>query len=148
MADSDEHTEDGHLTERLDTRVAMMKKRMKKLDGLVADVLPPTRIGIDTAEIVIVGWGSTYGAIVEAVQKIQKDSLSVLHFAQVFPLPANITDFFTDAKKIIVVENNFSGQFADLLEKHGVGVTGRILKYDGEPFGVDELQEKISALLF
>ncbi len=146
VSDSDEHTEDGHLTERLDTRVSMMDKRMKKLEGLVADVLPPVHLGAKKAETVLVGWGSTHGAIAEALEKSGREDISYLHFKQVYPLPENIKSFFKGAKKAIVIENNYSGQFANLLEKHGIEVSDRILEYDGEPFCVEEILEKIAAL--
>ena len=144
VVDSDEHTEDGHLTERIDMRVFMMDKRLKKLEGLVADVLPPVRFGIEKAETIFVGWGSTHGAILEAFEKSGRENDSAyLHFKQVYPLPADTKTLFKDAKRIIVIENNFSGQFSSLLEKHGVNVSDRVVKYDGEPFSVEELAEKM-----
>ncbi len=144
VVDSDEHTEDGHLTERLDTRVLMMNKRMRKLDGLVSDALLPVRIGGEDAETILVGWGSTHGAISESLEKSNRADIAYLHFKQVFPLPANLKELFGNAKRIVVIENNFSGQFANLLKKHGISVSDRIVKYDGEPFSVEELTEKIS----
>lgn len=146
VSDSDEHTEDGHLTERLDTRVAMMEKRMKKLEGLIADALPPVRLGVETAETVLVGWGSTHGAIAEALEKSGRTDIAYFHFKQVYPLPKNVKSFFKGAKKVIVIENNYSGQFASLLEKHDVKVTERVVKYNGEPFCVEELTEAITKI--
>ncbi len=146
VSDSDEHTEDGHLTERLDTRVAMMDKRMKKLEGLVADVLPPVLLGAEKAETILVGWGSTHGAIAEALEKSERDDIGYLHFKQVYPLPENVKTLFKNAKKVIVIENNYSGQFANLLEKHGVKGIKRVLKYNGEPFSVEEIFERITSL--
>lgn len=146
VSDSDEHTEDGHLTERLDTRVRMMDKRMKKLEGLIADVCLPVRLGAENTEMVLVGWGSTHGAITEALEKSGREDISYLHFKQVFPLPKNVKALFKNAKKVIVIENNYSGQFASLLEKHGVPVTERVVKYTGEPFGVEELTEAITKI--
>lgn len=143
VVDSDEHTEDGHLTERLDTRVLMMNKRMKKLEGLIVDVLPPIRFGAEKAETMFVGWGSTHGAIVEALEKSGRTDAAYLHFKQVYPLPNNIDQWFEGVRNIFVVENNYSGQFASLLEKHGANIAGRIVKYNGEPFSVEELTEKI-----
>ena len=146
VVDSDEHTEDGHLTERLDMRVLMMDKRMKKLAGLVADALPPVRLGVEDAETIFVGWGSTHGAIAESLEKSGREDISYLHFRQVYPLPANVKELFKNAKNIIVIENNYSGQFANLLEKHGIPVSERVVKYDGEPFSVEEMTERISSI--
>ena len=146
VSDSDEHTEDGHLTERLDTRVAMMEKRMKKLEGLIADALPPVCLGAKKAETVLVGWGSTFGAIREALEKSGREDISFIHFRQVYPLPLGVERFFEGARNIIVIENNYSGQFASLLEKHGAKVTERIVKYTGEPFSVEELCDTITKI--
>lgn len=100
VVDSDEHTEDGHLTERIDMRVFMMDKRLKKLEGLVADVLPPVRFGIEKAETIFVGWGSTHGAILEAFKKSGRENDSAyLHFKQVYPLPADTKTLFKQAKR-------------------------------------------------
>lgn len=143
VVDSDEHTEDGHLTERLDMRVLMMDKRLKKLDGMIADVLPPVLTGNKDAETMLVGWGSTFGAIAEALEKSGRTNIAHLHFRQVYPLPANVKELFKNVKNIVVIENNYSGQFASLLEKHGVPVSERMVKYDGEPFSVEEIAEKI-----
>lgn len=146
VVDSDEHTEDGHLTERLDMRVLMMDKRMKKLAGLVADAIPPVRLGTENAGTMLVGWGSTHGAIAEALEKSGRKDIAYLHFKQVYPLPVNTKELFKNVKNIVVIENNYSGQFASLLEKHGVCVSERVVKYDGEPFSVEELTERISSI--
>lgn len=58
----------------------------------------------------------------------------------------NAKELFKNSKNILVIENNYSGQFASLLEKHGISVSERVVKYDGEPFGVEELTEKISSI--
>jgi len=146
VSDSDEHTEDGHLTEDLDTRVRMMDKRMKKLEGLATDALPPVRLGAEKAETVLVGWGSTHGAIAEALEKSGRKDIAYLHFKQVYPFPVGIESWFEGARNIVVVENNYAGQFANLLEKHGAKVSKRILKYTGEPFDVEELVKQIVSL--
>ncbi|QQS15391.1 MAG: 2-oxoacid:acceptor oxidoreductase subunit alpha [Candidatus Moraniibacteriota bacterium] len=143
VVDSDEHTEDGHLTERLDMRVLMMDKRLKKLEGMIADVLSPVLTGNKDAETMLVGWGSTFGAIAEALEKSGRTDIAHLHFRQVYPLPANVKELFKNVKNIVVIENNYSGQFASLLEKHGLPVSERMVKYDGEPFSVEEIAEKI-----
>ena len=146
VVDSDEHTEDGHLTERLDIRVAMMDKRLKKVEGLRSEVLPPVVSGRPEAEIVIVGWGSTKTALTEAIRGISGADIRYIHFKQVWPLPENTEELFHGAKQVVVVENNATGQFADQLKLAGVPVTGRILKYDGEPFSVEELAEHVRNL--
>lgn len=141
VVDSDEHTEDGHLTEDLEMRVKMMDKRMKKLDGMRKDVLKPVKGGAKDGKTLVVGWGSTCGAIQEALEKSERKDISSIHFKQVFPLPTDLPDYFKGAEKIVVIENNFTGQFANLLKQEGVEVSETVLKYDGEPFSVEELIE-------
>jgi 2-oxoglutarate ferredoxin oxidoreductase subunit alpha len=146
VVDSDEHDEAGHLTEDLELRVQMMDKRMKKLEGLRQDVLPPVRFGTENAKTMVVGWGSTRGVIEEALEKSGRQDMAALHFKQVYPLPSNMAEYFSGVEEIIVIENNFTGQFAQLLKLEGVNITGNILKYNGEPFSIEELTNKFTVL--
>jgi len=142
VVDSDEHTQDGHLTEDLEMRVKMMDKRMQKLKGMQKETLAPEKGGAKKGKILVVGWGSTKSVIAEALEKSESKDIATLHFKQVYPLPKNISDYFEGAKKIIVIENNFTGQFTNLLKQEGIPVFDMILKYNGEPFCVEELTEK------
>jgi 2-oxoglutarate ferredoxin oxidoreductase subunit alpha len=139
VVDSDEHDEAGHLTEDLGLRVKMHEKRMKKAEGIRKEVLEPVKYGAKKAKKMVVGWGSTFGVIREALEKSGRKDISALHFRQVWPLPENVAEYFEGAEETVVIENNFTGQFANLLRLEGVNVTGNILKYDGEPFSVEEL---------
>lgn len=142
VVDSDEHTEDGHLTEDIETRVRMTNKRLKKHEGLQAEVLLPIVSGVDSAPIIIVGWGSTKSVIAEALEISKREDMKHIHFKQVWPLPKDIKKYFKGAKKVLVVENNAAGQFATQLKLAGVKITENVLKYDGEPFSVEELIER------
>lgn len=146
VVDSDEHTEDGHLTEDLATRVRMMDKRLGKETLMRKELLPPVAVGPEEAETILVGWGSTRGALEEALAASGRTDIRYLHFPQVWPLPARTKSLFKGAKKTIVAELNATGQFANLLKQHGVKVTDNMLQYTGEPFAADELTEKIKAL--
>jgi 2-oxoglutarate ferredoxin oxidoreductase subunit alpha len=146
VVDSDEHDEAGHLTEDLELRVRMTEKRMKKLEGLRKEALEPLRYGTKKAKKVLVGWGSTFGAVQEALEKSGRKDIAALHFRQVWPLPQDLMKHFEGAEDILVIENNFTGQFANLLKLEGVNVTGNILKYDGEPFSAEELTERFATL--
>ncbi len=66
VLDSDEHDEEGHMTEDLDLRTKMVNKRLKKLDLLKNDIIPPELVGPEDYETLIIGWGSTYHAIRES----------------------------------------------------------------------------------
>lgn len=146
VVDSDEHTEDGHLTEDLDVRVTMMEKRMQKLVGMRQDVLAPVMSSESKGEIMLVGFGSTKGVIQEAIIRSGRTDITALHFSQVYPLPENVLSYFEGVKKVIVIENNFTGQFAQLLKLHDVRIDETVLKYNGEPFSVEELTKKCKSL--
>jgi 2-oxoglutarate ferredoxin oxidoreductase subunit alpha len=138
VTDSDEHDEEGHLIEDADIRTQMMLKRMRKLDILRGEITRPRIYGPQKAKIALIGWGSTYGALKEAVDILRGDGLDVnlLHLNEVWPFPAEaVTDALNGARKSFVVENNATGQLARLIRaESGKKVTGSILKFDGRPF--------------
>ncbi|MEK7851872.1 MAG: 2-oxoacid:acceptor oxidoreductase subunit alpha, partial [Deltaproteobacteria bacterium] len=150
VADSDEHDEEGHLIEDAETRVKMMDKRLfKKLPLIVSEIEPPVLYGNSSPETVVVGWGSNYGLMKEAVDMLSKEkSIAMLHFSEVYPFPS--TDRFDflgilkNAKTAICIENNATGQFARLMRAEtGYEFKNRINRYDGRPFLLEELVEKI-----
>lgn len=150
--DSDEHNEGGYIIEDGETRVKMTDKRLKKNESLVREFIPPTRVGPATAKTVIVTWGSTFPMARDALAALAEsnvannDSIALLHFSQVYPLP-DLSRIFSEGQRFIAVENNTTGQFADLLEKHSaIRFESRILKYDGRPFTVEELTERLEKL--
>lgn len=146
--DSDEHDEEAHITESAAVRVAMHEKRMRKMDGIRKEALLPTEIGnVKAADMLVVSWGSNRGVVEEALETLDKEEVAGLHFHQVFPLPEKAKKFFTH-KKVVVLENNFEGQFAQVLKReYSIKVSDMILKYDGDPFAVEEVVKKIKDLL-
>lgn len=148
VVDSDEHDEEGHITEDLDLRIKMVNKRMGKLDLIKNDSILPEFFGKKEATTLIVGWGSTCNTIKEALCEIHNPDFAFLYFKQIYPLNINILDHFKNAKgpkKIICIENNYSGQFANLLKLElNIDVDAKILKYNGMPFSVEELVLKIN----
>ena len=148
LVDSDEHDEFGRITENLDLRKNMVEKRLKKFKELEKDKISPELIGTREYEILIVGWGSTYHIIKEAVENLKKYKIAFLHFKQIYPLPSGIKEYFKKAKKTIVVENNATSQFGKLLELFtGIAVEDKILKFNGLPFFVDELTDKLEKIM-
>lgn len=137
VADSDEHTEDGHLTEDTDVRIAMVEKRLKKGEGLRADVIPPLFEGNSQPDLLLVSWGSTQGSVQEAALELQEKgkSVAVLHFSQVWPLiPSHFIAYLESAQRVICVEGNATGQLTGLIRKEsGFEITEKILRYDGLP---------------
>jgi 2-oxoglutarate ferredoxin oxidoreductase subunit alpha len=146
-ADSDEHTEQGHITESAAVRKQMMRKRMKKLEGLRQEMGTPEIYPAGQAELLVVGWGSTYGVIKEAVDKLNRDRIvaQMIHFSEIFPFnPRNLPPEKFERVKIVAVENNYTGQFADFFSKAtGLRIDQKILKYDGRPFTSREIIRQI-----
>lgn len=147
--DSDEHDEAGHITESATMRLSMHGKRLSKLPALREAAFLPTEIGdVAHADTLIVTWGSNRGVIEEALELSKREDIAALHFSQVYPLPEKAKKLFT-RKKIVVMENNATGQFANLLKlEYGVKISDTILKYDGDPFSVEEVVKalkKVSA---
>jgi len=136
-SDSDEHTEEGMITEDHQLRVQMVKKRLKKMEGIKSDIVPPLISGGEGNDIFLVAWGSTKGSVCEAAAALRKNgtSVGVVHFPQVWPLvPDTFLPFFQDAKEVVSVEGNATGQFASLIRREtGFHIKKRILRYDGLP---------------
>jgi 2-oxoglutarate/2-oxoacid ferredoxin oxidoreductase subunit alpha len=146
--DSDEHDEQGHITEDLELRTKMVDKRLKKLEGITAEVIEPELIGDPKAETLVIGWGTTYCAIAEALKRMNDKNTAFLHYKQVYPLHPKTSEYLSKAKTRIVVENNATAQFARLIMSYtGIDIEHKILKYNGLPFSVEELEVKIRRLL-
>lgn len=140
---TDEHDEDGVLISDEFTnphkRQAMHEKRMRKMEGVLPLLEPPRLFGPGEAEITLVGWGSTEGVIREAIEKLAEEEGILANHLQVkwlVPIHAEtILSILSRSKKIVIVENNYSGQFARYLRSEtGIAANGHIRKYDGEPF--------------
>lgn len=137
VSDSDEHTEDGHLTEDLDIRVKMSDKRMKKLEGIKKEISQPLVYGDKNADITFLGWGSSYGAIKEAVDILNGKNVkaSMIHLNEIYPIPENLFAQLKSAKRIVDVENNATGQLAHLIQAEtGFEIKEKMLQYNGRPF--------------
>ncbi len=152
---SDEHDEDGVLISDEYTnnikRRAMMEKRMRKEHGIAAAVPPPKLLGPANAEVTLIGWGSTYGVLDEACELLRDAGISVNHLPIRWLVPLHgdaIMDILRGAKRTIIVENNYSGQFARYLRSETSFVPdGNIRKYDGEPFLPHHIVEAVKEQL-
>ncbi|MEN2983638.1 MAG: 2-oxoacid:acceptor oxidoreductase subunit alpha [Dictyoglomaceae bacterium] len=148
ITDSDEHDEEGHITEDLELRKRMVEKRMKKIIPLSQEIEEPVYFGSEDPEVVFIGWGSTYGVIKEAVEKLLSKGYKIghLHFSDIYPLPTKTLEKFKD-KKLYTIEQNYQGQFASLIRKEAfIKVEKFITKYDGKPFYVDEIIKEVENL--
>lgn len=144
-ADSDEHDEDGRITEDVDRmRPEMVKKRNRKNEGLLKEARKPFWQGPADATDVLVCWGSNKGVVSETVDRLNKErpTAAMAHFEDVWPLGPEHFDFLKKAKLAVVVENNYTGQFASLVSRiTGRLDIGRINKYNGLPFTSDEVMK-------
>ena len=154
VTDSDEHDEEGHIIEDAETRTKMVDKRLfKKMPLIKQEIEPPVLYGAEKPEIVLVGWGSTYGVMKEAVDVLSKEKrVAMFHFSEIYPFPEtdrlSYLNTLIEAKISICIENNATGQFARLIRtESGFDFTHKINKYDGRPFIIDDLLVKIKDLL-
>ncbi len=156
VAASDEHDEDGTLISDEFTnphkRRSMVEKRARKMETVIQDVAPPKLVGPENAAVTLVGWGSTQGVIREAVEKLAAEEGIVanqLHVKWIVPFhAADISRVLSRSQKVIIVENNQSGQFARYLRSEtGFEASGHIRKYDGEPFMPHHIVEAVKVQL-
>ncbi len=139
---TDEHDEDGVLISDEFTdphkRRMMVEKRARKFKHVADQIAPPQLEGPKDADVTLVGFGSTYGVIKEAVELLKREGVTANHLniKWIVPLHATaVTEILSGSKRVIVVENNHSGQFFRYLRSEtSVTLDGYIRKYDGEPF--------------
>ena len=138
--DSDEHDEEAHITEDLELRTKMVDKRLGKMALIKKEVLAPEISGSRDYKILLVGWGSTYPIIQEALSVLGREDIAFCHFSQVFPLHNKVKPLLNRAEKVILIENNATSQLGKLIKlQTGVAVESKILKYSGLPFSVEEI---------
>ncbi len=148
VADSDEHDEAGHITEDMKMRTKMVEKRLRKMKVLTDHVVPPDYDGGDAPEILLVSWGSSKGAVDEAIGRMRKEGKGVasLHFSQVWPLvPEQFLERLRGAGRVVCVEGNATGQFSRLLRREtGFTIGSLITRYDGLPFTPEYIMEGLN----
>lgn len=144
--DSDEHDEYGHITESAEVRKNMVEKRLKKMSKILQDAIPPKLFGSENYKYLIVTWGSTQLIVKEAIEKLGRKDIAMLHFSQVYPIPPIAENYLRKAERVIFLEQNATGQFANLVKLtfDGIKTYRRILKYDGFSFSVEQVEEAIS----
>lgn len=144
-----EHDETGHSTENAILRKKMVEKRYnEKLNQLKNEVIYPELLGGKAYRNLLIGWGSTRCIIEEALKELRDPKLGFLHFKQLYPLPREVMGYLMNAEKVIAIENNTSGQFANLIRREtGFEIKNRILKYDGRSFSVEEVATKVKEIL-
>ena len=142
--DSDEHDENGRITENSNIRKKMVEKRNIRLEELKKASIPPTFIGEEEYKRLYVCYGSNLGIALDLEKECNKNECAFLHFSQLHPLSNDIEEYFKKAKELIIFENNYTGQYADYLEtRFSFKFKKRILKYNGDPFSIEDLLKDI-----
>lgn len=159
IAGSDEHDEDGTLVsdvraglpDAIQVRVEQMDKRMRKLEGARHDTKLPERVGPKNAPVTLVSWGSTHGAVREAMAMLKKENIEIasIEFIDVYPLDAKkLLEMLRAERCTIMVEGNQTGQLERLVRAEtGWFPNDRLLKYDGEPFWPEEIVSKVKSVM-
>ncbi len=140
---STEHDEVGFVTTDPPKRVAMMDKRMRKMATyLHRDARPPQVYGTPGRGPILVGWGATKPALLEAQQRLGAEGVqaAVVHLTHVWPFPTHLVRPLLEAGgPVVVLEHNYLGQLADLIQAHCLIPTRRVLKYNGRPLYPSEV---------
>lgn len=152
ISSSDEHTEDGHFeSEDAANRLQMHGKRMRKMETALLDMQPPKMIGPRQADITFVCWGSTYGPLREALELIEGQGIkaNMIHFVDIAPFPTEkVMPLLAGIKKLVVVEGNYTSQFAKYLRAHtGAAADYVITRWDGRPFSPEYIVQQFQEVV-
>jgi 2-oxoglutarate/2-oxoacid ferredoxin oxidoreductase subunit alpha len=147
---SDEHDEEGHITEDAEIRDAMVTKRFAKLAAMRKEIRPPELIHAGS-DILLISWGSMRGAMVEAVDRLRADGIHCggVHVVDMWPFPdAAVSEILGKATQFFVVEQNRCAQLGQLIRQQtGHQYTDAVLKYNGRPMSAGEITDAIKTKL-
>lgn len=143
----DEHDEYGHILEEPNNRVKMMEKRNSKDKLILSELSQREKYELyndpEKADILVVTWGSTTGAVIDALD----NSTALLQIKLIEPLPSEIIEILKKAKKVAVAEQNISGQLKQhIASQTGFVIDNLILKYNGRPIRADEIKNAIERI--
>lgn len=146
-----EHDETGKPSEATGNRRTQMDKRFRKLAALQFDTPVYKNTPHEEADVLLVGFNSTRGALEEVQERLNEQGMKVnhAHIRLIHPFPsADMAPLVAKAKKVIVVENNYTGQLANIMKMNigGHDKIETITKYDGTPFLPGELENKVKEL--
>jgi 2-oxoglutarate/2-oxoacid ferredoxin oxidoreductase subunit alpha len=152
----DEHTEEGHITEDPDLRNKMVSKRMNKLEKALSEIPAEDKLvcfefGNSTGDITVVSWGSTKGAIVEAMEMFAERGKAIrfIQLRLLHPFPTlEMMKLLENTRVLIDIEMNYTSQLASLIKQHiGRDIDYRIVKFNGRPMSTSEVYYAVSAIL-
>lgn len=150
----DEHTEEGHITEDPETRVRMVEKRMDKLELALKEIPDEDKalmFGDPKAEIAIIAWGSTKGAVLDAMEMLEAEGKKVrfVHVRLMSPFPTELVKSMLEgAKAVVDIEMNYLGQLGSLVSQHvGRAPDYKIMKYNGRPMSLEEVYNAVTRII-
>lgn len=169
FGNSDEHWEDGSLTEEADQCEKMYAKRMRKMELITKAVPEPKIYGVTNgADISFIGWGSCKNVMLDIIRLYAEKKVKVnyLHYSYVYPFKMRAAqEFFRKNKNVNLIEGNYQGQLGNIVEAavseansygngrnkgsvkgigNGFQFKKRLLKYNGRPFFTDDVEKFIN----
>jgi 2-oxoglutarate ferredoxin oxidoreductase subunit alpha len=145
IANSDESDEMGYSIEDSETRVRNVKKRYAKLENISKDMPDLNVYGDFRSKLALITWGSTKGAAMEAIRRLQNAGISVKLIAinQIYPFPQEeFYNLVKSTKNCLLIENNYTSQLLQFIRSQGINFDPAILtKYDGRPIYPEEIIE-------
>jgi 2-oxoglutarate ferredoxin oxidoreductase subunit alpha len=151
VVDSDEHDQDGHLTESAEISKKMAEKRHRKLKTILQSCKKPESWNLKPGIPLVLTWGSTWGVVNEVQKRLEKQGIEFAHvnLSWMWPLPA---DFFRkeleQASKTIIIEHSVGSEFESLMREVTLhDFDHAVRKMDGRPFGVEDIEVELKELL-
>ncbi|MFZ5501863.1 MAG: 2-oxoacid:acceptor oxidoreductase subunit alpha, partial [Candidatus Micrarchaeota archaeon] len=145
-----EHDETGFSTESFIMRTKQVQKRAKKAASILKEMEGPQLHGPKSADVTLVGWGSTKLSALDALPLLQRAGIKAnyLHFSHLFPLDEKeVQKAFAGKRNLIMLEGNSTAQFAGMLKQYaGLEMDFHLLKYDGRPFFPEQIAEEVAKL--
>jgi 2-oxoglutarate ferredoxin oxidoreductase subunit alpha len=152
----DEHTEEGHITEDPDNRIRMMDKRMSKLD-VALDEIPDEDKAISYGQddsytdMTIVSWGSTKGAILDAIDRLESEGKKIkfIQIRLMHPFPTTLIKKMLESTKVLIdIEMNYTSQLGLLISQNlNREVDYKIVKYNGRPMSSSEVYNALMHII-
>lgn len=148
----DEHSEIGHISEDSENRINMMTKRLSKLETAAKEIPSKEKFNFfpskkSKADVTIVSWGSSKGAILDAIGLLEKDGISAefLQIRLASPFPREeIEKILRGSKLVIDIEQNYSAQMERVIRENClIGINNKILKFNGRPISQDEVYDSV-----
>jgi len=135
----------GNISYDADNHQKMTDMRKNKIDRISNDI-PDQEVtrGDDKGDVAVIGWGSTFGPLTRAVQKVRADGhkVSHIHIRHIWPMPKNLGSLLSNFKKVIVAELN-TGQLITVIRSEYLVDAQGLNKISGQPFKVSEVEQAI-----